>query len=30
MSEEGQTFRDYKGLGPLDPLVRAFLTQAKI
>jgi hypothetical protein len=30
ISEEGQTFRDYKGLGPLDPLVRAFLAQAKI
>jgi hypothetical protein len=27
MSDEGQTFRDYKGLGPLDGLVRAFLSE---
>jgi len=26
MRDEGQTFRDYKGLGPLDGLVRAFLS----
>jgi len=28
MCEEGKTFRDYKGLGPLDGLVRAFLSEA--
>jgi hypothetical protein len=27
MRDEGQTFRDYKGLGPLDGLVRAFLSE---
>ena len=28
MRDEGQTFRDYKGLGPLDGLVQAFLSAA--
>ena len=28
MADEGQTFRDYKGLGPLDGLVRGFLAGA--
>ena len=28
MADEGQTFRDYKGLGPLDGLVRAFLARS--
>jgi hypothetical protein len=28
MADEGRDFRDYKGLAPLDPLVRAFLDQA--
>ena len=27
MQEEGKTFRDYKGLGPLDGLVKAFLAE---
>ena len=28
MSEAGRDFRNYKGLGPIDPLVRAFLRDA--
>lgn len=28
MADEGREFRDYKGLAPLDPLVRAFLAGA--
>ncbi len=29
MGDAGQTFRDYKGLGPLDPLVRKFLASTR-
>ena len=28
MTDDGEAFRDYKQLGPLDPLVRSFLAQA--